>query len=410
MDEAEITRQLEQLSKVEPSAAATRQAIDRARATLNNPISITSRRRIQMITRYSAMAASVLVIAVAGVLLFGPAQTGNLAFADVKDKVEQTKSVSITFTHPDDDGKTVTDKSYALADGRVRTEETDGSYNVIDAKAGISLVVNVSKKEALVIHGYHDRGIADIYQMVRNIRKDEVRKLPAEKIDGRDAEVFLAKVKSPYGEQEVKVWVDPKTQLPFREEFTVESPDKKVKQTFRLDLEFDKPLDLKLFSTTPPDGFIVRSEGSDKPLQPAKRENLQSPTVIPGEGIGPVKFGMSKKEVIEKLGEPDKIDQRGLALDYLSRGYSIMVHPKRGVMMITCYTQATFVVKVKDFAGKTKEGIAMGASAADIVKAYGEPDDKETKDETTYLKYRKKLKMEFTLFNDKLVQYSLNKD
>jgi outer membrane lipoprotein-sorting protein len=408
MDESEITRQLEQLSKIEPPAAATRQAIDRARAALNKPIPNTSRGRIQMITRYSALAASVLVIAVAGVLLFGPARTGSLAFADVKDKVEQTKSVSITFTHHGDDGKIGIDKSYALADGRVRTEESDGSYNVIDAKAGISLVVNVPKKEALVIHGYNDRGIADIYQMLRNIRKDEVRKLPAEKIDGREAEFFLAKVKSPHVEQEVKVWVDPKTQLPFRVEFTVESPDKKT-QTFRLDLEFDKPLDAKLFSTTPPDGFTVRSEGSDKPLQPVKEENLQTPIVTPGEGIGPVKFGMSKKEVIEKLGEPDEII-RNLSLEYRSRGFGLLFSPTRGLLMINCYTQATFVVKVKDFAGKTKEGIAMGAASADIIKAYGEPDDKETNDETTYLRYRKKLKMEFTLFSDKLVQYSLNKD
>ena len=70
--------------------------------------------------------------------------------------------------------------------------------------------------------------------------------------------------------------------------------------------------------------------------------------------------------------------------------------------------QATFVVKVKDFAGKTKEGIGMGASAAEIIKAYGEPDATEKEEDTTRLLYRKKLGLEFTLGKDKLVQFSLS--
>jgi hypothetical protein len=64
---------------------------------------------------------------------------------------------------------------------------------------------------------------------------------------------------------------------------------------------------------------------------------------------------------------------------------------------------------VKDFAGKTTEGIGMGAKEADIVKAYGEPDVKETEEQTTRLGYRKKLGLDFTLFNDKLVQFTLSK-
>lgn len=362
-----------------------------------------------MITRYSTLAASVLVLVATGIYLFGPAGAGGIAFADVKDKVEQTKSVSMTCTYTGDDGKTWTDKAYALADGRLRLEKPNGTYAVVDARIGVTLTVDPEKKDALVLHGNNDHGIADIYGMVRNIRKDEVRKLPAEKFDGRDAEVFVAKVKLPQGEQEVKVWVDPKTQLPFREELAEESPDKKSKVSLRLDLEFDKPLDPKLFSTEPPAGYQVRSIGSDKPLQPVKNQELQAPTVTPGEGIGPAKFGMSKKDVIEKLGEPDEII-RDMGLEYRSRGFGLLVSHARGLVAITCYTQETFVLKVKDFAGKTREGIAMGASSADIIKAYGEPESKETNEGMTYLHYRKKWKMEFTLFNDKLVQYSLYKD
>ena len=75
-------------------------------------------------------------------------------------------------------------------------------------------------------------------------------------------------------------------------------------------------------------------------------------------------------------------------------------------MMFTCYTQATFVVKVKDFTGKTKEGVGTGAKSTDIVKAFGEADATEKEEEMTRLSYRK-LGLEFTLANDKLVQFSL---
>src|SRR5579871_3803446 len=123
MDEAEIIRRLEQLAEIEPPIAATQQAINCTRLALNQPTPPLPRRRMQMIMRYSTLAASVLVLVVAGLYLFGPAGAGGVAFADVKDKIEQTKSVSMTMTYTDDDGTTRTDKSHALADGRVRVED-----------------------------------------------------------------------------------------------------------------------------------------------------------------------------------------------------------------------------------------------------------------------------------------------
>jgi hypothetical protein len=141
---------------------------------------------------------------------------------------------------------------------------------------------------------------------------------------------------------------------------------------------------------------------------PAPNENAAALIVIPKEGLGPVKFGMSKQEVIDRLGQPDKIDQRGTSLDYSSRGFAVIVSPTHGARMLMFYTQKTIIVKINDFAGKTKEGIGMGASAAEIIKAYGKPEAKETEEITTRLTYRKSLGMEFTLFNDKLVMFSMS--
>jgi len=360
-----------------------------------------------MIARCSALAAAVAIVT-AGIWSFGLFGGNPEALASVQEKVSRTQSVAMTLTSLEGDHSKPAGKGYAMADGRLRVEQPDGAYTVIDPKAEISLAVDPKAKTALLIRGYHNRLPADIYHTIRNIQKGEVRKLPVERIDGRDAEVFIATVKLSETSQEITVWVNPKTRLPIRLAMADLSADAKAKRILRIDLEFDTPLDAKLFSTAPPERFAVRTLGIDKPLQPAKDGNLQAPTVTAGEGIGPVKFGMSAKEVIEKLGEPDQKDKRGMALDYLSRGYSIHVSPQRGVFMILCNTQATFAIKVKDFAGKTKEGIAMGAASGDILKAYGPPDEKSVEDGTVRLSYRKKLGLEFTLFNDRLVAYSLS--
>jgi outer membrane protein assembly factor BamE (lipoprotein component of BamABCDE complex) len=208
-------------------------------------------------------------------------------------------------------------------------------------------------------------------------------------------------------EQEVKVWVEPKSQLPVRLEI-VDKDNAGAGRKMTMDLKFDQPLDEKLFSTEPPAGFTLRTEGVETAPAPRVEDAaVSAPEVKPKEGLGPVKFGMTKEQVIKELGEPDKIDQKGMALDYLSRGYSVFISPRRGVMMITCYTQATFVVKVADFAGKTKEGVGVGAKSADIVKAFGEADATEKKEQMMQLSYRK-LGLEFTLANDKLVLFSLS--
>jgi len=365
-----------------------------------------------MITRFTAIAAAVAATLALGFWLFSPS-AGNLAFADVQEKVKQTKTVTVRCSWGSGKEPATIIKAYFLADGRARLEDPSGGggYTAIDPKRERSLTVDPTTKQATLIRGYHYPGPTDIYRTMREIRNDEVQRFPPENVDGRTAEVFLARLKGTRDytpvPDEYKVYVDAKTKLPFRLEGSLPGENGEPGLRVRFDLEFDKPLDEKLFSTEPPAGYKLRTEGVDKPAAPTADPAKLSPTVIPKEGIGAVKFGMTKKEVIEKLGEPDKIDQRGMALDYLSRGYSFLVSPQRGVAMINCYTQATFVVKVKDFAGQTREGVRMGASAADIIKAYGEPDANEKDGATTRLRYRK-LGLEFTLFSDKLVQFSLS--
>jgi hypothetical protein len=122
---------------------------------------------------------------------------------------------------------------------------------------------------------------------------------------------------------------------------------------------------------------------------------------------------MSREEVEKALGKPDAVQPQGktgtVDMNYGSRGFAILVSKTRGAVIITCMSQAVMAVRVNDFRGKTDKGIALGASSADIIRAYGQPDSKETEQGTTHLSYMKQLEMSFTLFDDKLVSIWLSR-
>ena len=93
------------------------------------------------------------------------------------------------------------------------------------------------------------------------------------------------------------------------------------------DFIFDQPLDPSLFSLDPPKGYTVTTKGKPATWQqnPPAEKNLLAPEVIPGVGLGPVKFGMSKEEVIKLLGKPDIMEEKNgcISIDYPSRGYGL---------------------------------------------------------------------------------------
>ena len=74
--------------------------------------------------------------------------------------------------------------------------------------------------------------------------------------------------------------------------------------------------------------------------------------------IGSLHSGMTIQEVIAELGQPTRTNAAGLEFS----GFGLFVTPANGEMTL-----------FPPFAGRTKEGIGMGASRADVVRAYGEP-------------------------------------
>jgi hypothetical protein len=101
--------------------------------------------------------------------------------------------------------------------------------------------------------------------------------------------------------------------------------------------------------------------------------------IEPLVGIGPVNFGTSKEEVIKHFGQPDRVSADGTKLNYVaSRGLSFTVDSELGLREIGCWSEGMLPSRVTTFAGKTKEGIGIGASEEEIVAAYGQPDRTST--------------------------------
>jgi hypothetical protein len=139
-------------------------------------------------------------------------------------------------------------------------------------------------------------------------------------------------------------------------------------------------------------------------------ETSEAPVIELGVGVGPVRFGMSKEEVIKHLGQPDKgieeLGQDTVKLDYISsRGLNFGLNPTVGVNYIKCYSKEyPGESNVTTFAERTKKGVAMGASSNQITDAYGEPDRTDSNGPFTILYYDDvRMRSEMIITNDKLV-------
>lgn len=128
--------------------------------------------------------------------------------------------------------------------------------------------------------------------------------------------------------------------------------------------------------------------------------------VEPLVGVGPIKFGISKADVIKHLGKPESENRSksGDTLYYVqSNGLMVTVHPRNGVAGIDCFGYPGG----KHIAYTTTKGIKMGATRAEIEAVYGKAEqaDKVSED-STQLGYSK-LRTGFSLKADKLVQIIL---
>ena len=158
--------------------------------------------------------------------------------------------------------------------------------------------------------------------------------------------------------------------------------------------------------------FYFQEEDGPATGGKAPAAGTKSLTVTPGVGIGPVKFGMTKDQVIKLLGKPE-VDMLG-TLSYPSRGFDINIDQQRGVRMINCctkeiYSSLPMVKNAGDFKGATNKGIKIGSTEQQIIAAYGNPTRKGKGIRGGHSLRYKDLGANFELQNGKLVQIMLSK-
>jgi hypothetical protein len=142
-----------------------------------------------------------------------------------------------------------------------------------------------------------------------------------------------------------------------------------------------------------PDTFSSILGKKNKPIltkHTKEKQNLVK--IIPGEGVGNLRFGMSIKDVKEYYGEPDNKDNNEKVdyYDYYSKGLLIIFLNKNihSIIPLSGVDGGYGMSSYNPFPGITDRGINMKSTYKDVINAYGKP--KEVID-LTFLKIPKKI-------------------
>jgi outer membrane lipoprotein-sorting protein len=401
-----LVRQLERIGNVQPSPAATTRALDRVRQRLiqaAEPKPIW--RRPMLWRRLAAVGSCAAAVALLVYWFHAAPVTAMAGFADVQAALQKTRSVTCRQKTETNGKVEQVIRITILGDELARSDEPNGTYSIADARNHRNIVIDPKKKEATLFQGTN-LPVGKLYDRIKNLPNQAgARPLPAKKLNGKDALGFVVSLEG----HDLAVWADAGTKLPVLVEAEETANGVTVKHVID-EFLFDKELDPKLFSFDIPPGYTIKKIGFPD-LQPSPTDpELKSPIATPNVGVGPVKFFMKREEMEKVFGKPDGVEivnkERGtMNVSYASRGIFLVVGKELGVVLISCVDQQAIIARVRNFSGKTDKGIALGASAADIERAYGKPDRKEMNMGSTYLTYDK-LNVSFTLFSDKLVQMS----
>jgi RNA polymerase sigma factor (sigma-70 family) len=114
---------------------------------------------------------------------------------------------------------------------------------------------------------------------------------------------------------------------------------------------------------------LLAQTQNQTPNATANAKNDETILITPGVSVGKVKAGMSEDEVVAALGKPDKMLGGSMSYDK-QFGFSVICGQK------TKMVGAVFCGGVA-FKGRTKEGIGIDSSRADLIKTFGQPTSAE---------------------------------
>ncbi len=376
-------------------------------------VTLPSVRRTQTRT-LASIALSLAAVAAVMALMFG-FRTDGVAFAQMQKRIAEFQTASLRYQQSvfrQDENKTEISKSEMRVlinteGGRIRVEMPDGSLLITNRAIGKRLTTDLKNNTATLAHVYDNQEEHNLLAMLRSMHLAENAQSIATKIiDGETCIGF--RVDEP--ESVLRVWVSPETLLPVHAERTIEnvdgpSPnngvDEKVKVvTTFTDIRFGVPLEDALFSLNPPPNFRLTETG--KPPTSLSEVFPTTPQIVPLEGIGVLKFGMTQLEAMQLLGRPDRediskpsiqIDENTSQVDdkprpskdsrlviltefhtlsYFNLGLRLNFEVRDGLVGLLFHKKVTLEGGV-EFPGTLADGLGLGSSEQEVIATYGEP-------------------------------------
>ncbi|MCA9123337.1 MAG: hypothetical protein H6822_08305 [Planctomycetaceae bacterium] len=310
----------------------------------------------------AAVVAAVLLLVFMSVV-FDRGQA-NVAFAQVVERVAETRSMKAELSTSEFRGRLI------AADSRRRLEG-EGFAVVCDSQANREIFLDTRNRTAHRNTGRYMHLVPDWYALFRNL--DAVK---TERIEdfgdagGARCPGFRGETEFKVGEQSAKVgvdvWVHPNTQLPVRAKLRFsEDPRDHVLVD---DIHFDVPVLDEMFDLAVPDGYQLVGLARNELKPPLSEDEAARLTIIPGVGVGDIRFGMSRDEIAAILGEPEFV-QHGTYLCYPSKGLQFIIAVGKLQTIIANPGDAPSLVQ-RDFPGKTDSGIGIGSTVAQLTAAY----------------------------------------
>jgi hypothetical protein len=133
----------------------------------------------------------------------------------------------------------------------------------------------------------------------------------------------------------------------------------------------------------------------------SRADSSAGSVVVSSSGIDGLKYGASKRDCIERLGEPSA--ETNVSLTYSNRGLSLHFARDR-LIAIQAYSVYSSLL-ARSFAGSTDRGIKIGSSRREVIEAYGLPASM-TADEIEYATPE----MTFHMLNDKVANIWIKLD
>lgn len=372
---------------VQPKPGASSQAIERTRqALLKRSVrpdgAVESWWSIRTNRNIFAATAFLVIIAVSLALptLFSPSVATG--FAQVREQLDRVRTITFDVRLDTPGAPVATLQVMVRNDGKSREQYSDGRYLVSERGENVwtRLEVNPATNTAHIAHGFPQAVSFDMLRSIRDLPKSAgASPIEPRTINGRSCPGFLIALGADETSQQMRLWVDPETHLPIHGTVTATVEQKRsggaamkgpgdshgAVATFS-NFKYNIELEDSRFTLAPPEGYTITTEGSP-PKRRSDRWPAEKLLLTVGEGIGPVKFGMSKEQVVEMFGEPEQI-RRSQLWHYNSQGFDIIFDSADGgVHTISCEPES---LTQRAFQGKTREGIGLGSSPEDVGRAY----------------------------------------